>query len=164
MRNRKYGPVIQATLAGIEQAGKGIPPELEWEALSFFKEYAESHLYFNGGTVLAAWRKRVGSNDSDCNWRNRWGAITVKARTAGWIRKVGRERPKSRQSHTLSLVKWQSLIYQGDEKPEPQAWDYLKQLRKQNYCREIDVMDALWKAYEAGVEQSGVDESFDKNI
>ncbi len=86
------------------------------------------------------------------NRANRWGAIIVKARTAGWIRKVGRERPKSTQSHTMTLVRWQSLIYKGEERVTPQSWNGLVELHKRHHLREITLMEALWAAFEAGTE------------
>lgn len=138
--------------AGIDTAAKGIPPELEEAALWFFREYAVKHRYFTGGDVLAAWRKRISNTDSNRNWRNRWGAITVKARTNGWIKKVGRMRPPTSQSHTTTLVKWESMLYEGDAPEEHHVLTELQKIKQQVIAKELTPLQGLWAAYELGTE------------
>lgn len=143
----------QETLEGIKKAEAAIPEELLEEALQFFHEYAETHLYFNGGDVLAAWRKRVGGRSPNKNWRNRWGAITMRARSAGVMKKVGRVEPKSKQSHTKSLALWQSLVYTGDDPIQPMAVDHLNRILRKVHSREMTVSEALWSMYEYAKEE-----------
>jgi|Cruoilmetagenom7_1024161.scaffolds.fasta_scaffold37309_2 hypothetical protein len=139
-------------VAGIEMAAKGIPKYLEDEALEFFQHYALNHRYFTGGDVLAAWRKRINGADSNQDWRNRWGAITVKARTNCWIKKVGRMRPPSSQSHTATLAKWESLLYEGDAPEENHVLKELMLLKSDVIEKKSTFIQALWAAYELGRE------------
>lgn len=144
---------LKATLAGIDNAWEGTPEEYKAEAEKFIRSYARNHLYFDGGQVLAAWRKTkkpVAQKD----WRNRWGAAISYAAREGVMRKVGRSIPYSRQSHTISLVLWESKLYRGDEERQP-AFNYtIRNIMSNIAFGKINVEKALWLAYEFGFEDS----------
>lgn len=154
-----YARVKQATLDGIEQASQSVPPHLEAAAMAWIAKYVKQRQYFTGGQILDAWRKEPGNGpnglipEAHVVWRDWWGWIVTKGRREGYYEKVGRKRPRTRQSHVNSLVMWHSLHYEGPDEPVETPKDRLKALRKQVVLRELDVMQALWKAYEMGIDE-----------
>lgn len=121
-------------------------------ALSYVRAFAISNQFFTGGDILEAFRK---SNlpGSDLDWRNKWGAIISAGARKGWYIKAGRMVPTSKQSHTGSLVQWQSRLFTGEEALSGvTARETIEDLRKKVVLREIDIRAALWAAYEYGVE------------
>lgn len=144
---------LKATLAGIETAWKGTPEEYKLEAEKYIRFYAREHLYFDGGEVLLAWRKTL-KPVAQMNWRNRWGAIISYVARSGVMKKVGRAIPHSRQSHTNSLVLWESKLYRGDDERKP-AFDHeIKNIMSNLAFGKTNLKKALWLAYEFGFEDS----------
>lgn len=81
-------------------------------ALDFIFQFAQQNQFFTGGDVLDAYRK-AGHPDPECGWRNTWAALITKGANTGWYVKAGRVAPKSKQSHTRSMVQWQSRLFKG---------------------------------------------------
>lgn len=122
-------------------------------ALDFIFQFAQQNQFFTGGDVLDAYRK-AGHPDPEYGWRNTWAALITKGANTGWYVKAGRVAPKSKQSHTSSLVQWQSRLFKGVQHLTGEtAKDVLEELHKAVVLRETDLRTALWKAYELGVEQ-----------
>lgn len=68
--------------------------------------------------------------------------------------KAGKVAPTSKQSHTSSLVQWQSRLFKGEQSlVGVTVKDQLEAIRKDVVLRKIDLRTALWKAYEIGVEE-----------
>lgn len=127
--------------------------ELKELALDFVKQYAVEHQFFTGGDVLDAYRA-TGSADSKLDWRNRWGAVIKEGASREWYKRSGRVAPTTKQSHTSSLVQWQSNLFKGVQSlVGTTATDQLEAIRKDFVLRKLDARQALWKAYELGVEQ-----------
>lgn len=99
---------------GIDYTESGLSDTVREAALAFFHRYASSHAYFTGGDVLAAWRDE-GPGVAHADWRNRWGAICSTAAKLGWVAKAGRARPTSAQSHSATLVLWESQLTHSAE-------------------------------------------------
>lgn len=146
---------MSETTEGIKKAEVGTPKLYKSFAVQFIREYAQTNLYFDGGQVLKAWR-RTDSPIAQLDWRNRWGAMISLAHRMGVMIKVGRINPKSKQSHTTSLVLWESNIYRGTDERVPTARKFIADLKKQCFCRELSTFDALWKAYEFGFEDKSM--------
>lgn len=125
-------------------------------AMHFLHEYAVKHQFFTGGDVLQAFRA-TGAVGSGINWRNRWGVVMNAGASHKWYRKVGRAVPTSPQSHTKTLARWKSLVYEGDVKIAhmTETERALDVIRQQVYLQKIDLRKALWKAYNLGCEIHG---------
>lgn len=125
-------------------------------ALDFIRQYAIQNQFFTGGDILDAYRQ-AGHPDPENGWRNTWAVLVTRGAKSGWYVKSGRVAPKSKQSHTSSLVRWQSRLFSGAQHLTGEtAKDSLEALRKAVVFRELDIRTALWKAYELGVAQGGV--------
>lgn len=122
-------------------------------AINFTRWFAEKTQFFTGGDVLEAFRhSKLPGADQD--WRNKWGAVITEGARRGWYVKAGRVSPKSKQSHTGSLVQWQSRLYKGEQSlVGTTAKDQLESIRKKFVLRHIDLTTALWQAYELGISQ-----------
>ena len=131
-----------------------LDPLVREVALNFLKAYAIGNQFFTGGDVLEAFRK-AGLPGSEIDWRNKWGAIINEGAKRAWYVKAGRVAPSSKQSHTRTLVQWGSRLYKGEASLVGEtAKDHLLKLRKQVILREVDLMAALWKAYDYGSEKA----------
>lgn len=139
------------TTEGIKKALTGVIGDDRFEALNFIREYARDNLYFSGGSVLEAWRE-TDNQVAHNRWRNKWGAVISEAAKMGIMHKVGRMRATSKQSHTLTLVRWKSRIYMGKEVKEATDAQYLTDLRTDVHFGKMNLEDALLKAYEHGFE------------
>lgn len=144
---------MSETTEGISKAWAGTSKAIKAEALLFIRSYAREHLYFNGGDVLAAWRE-TDSAVAKLDWRNKWGAAMVTARTDRVIKKVGRCIPESSQSHTTSLVLWQSKLYRGKEEVKPCFNRTVANLMSNFLFENVNLEQALWQAYEFGFDDS----------
>lgn len=122
-------------------------------AINFTRWFAENTQFFTGGDVLEAFRhSKLPGSDQD--WRNKWGAVITEGARQGWYVKAGRAAPKSKQSHTGSLVQWQSRLFKGEQSLSGEtAKSQLDAIRKKFVTRKIDLATALWQAYELGIEQ-----------
>jgi hypothetical protein len=121
-------------------------------ALVFIKEYAQQNQFFTGGDILKA--MRVARPELDQDWRNKWGVVISQGARNGWYVKAGRVTPTTKQSHTESLVQWQSRLFKGEQSlVGTTAKAELEKIRKGLVLREYDAITALWKAYELGVAQ-----------
>jgi len=100
----------EAIQQGINDAYEGTPDHDKQLAMEFIIKYAKKNRFFDGGEILAAWRKTKNPAAMK-DWRNRWGGMIMAAKGAGIMKKVGYQEPKSVQSHTGILVKWESKIY-----------------------------------------------------
>ena len=122
--------------------------DLKEVALGFIHKYAMDHQFFTGGDILVAF-KQSGLPGASDSWRNRWGALVVAGSKNDWYVKVGRVTPTSRQSHTNSLVQWQSRLFKGEQAlTAVTVKSRLEELRKKVVLREMSVIEALWAAYE----------------
>lgn len=124
------------------------------QALAFIKSYACDHQFFTGGDVLAAFREaKVPGAEQD--WRNRWGALISACARQGWLVKAGRVAPSSSQSHTATLVQWQSRLFTGVPALVGTTMaDQLEAIRKDFVLRKVDLRTALQRAYDLGSEDS----------
>lgn len=122
-------------------------------ALTFLKAYAVGNQFFTGGDVLEAFRK-TGLPGSEIDWRNKWGAIINEGARRAWYVKAGRVAPSSKQSHTSTLVQWQSRLFKGEASLVGKtAHAHILELRKKVALRELTLVQALWKAYDLGTEE-----------
>lgn len=129
------------------------PTPAKDSALEFIRAYAKDHQFFTGGDVLSEFRAS-GLPYSDQDWRNKWGAVISDGAKRGWYVKAGRVKPSSKQSHTTTLVQWQSRIYSGEQSlVGTTAQMQIEEIRKDFVLRKIDLRTALWRAYEFGAEQ-----------
>jgi hypothetical protein len=108
---------IAAKMVGIRRAWKGIPAPDKRAAIAFYINYAKRHLQFEGGDVLAAWR-RTDDPFAHQDWRNKWGGLaqTMRSKAYEVIVPAGRVRPKNVQSHGNQAVLWESQIYEGNNR------------------------------------------------
>ena len=124
-------------------------------AMCFFQMYCKEHQFFTGGDVLEAFRKTFPPG-YDRDWRNVWSSVIADAKAKGFIVKAGRTKPTSKQSHTATLVQWQSRLFEGEQSLVGKtSKEFLEDLRKKVVTKKIGMMDALWKAYEHGKEGGG---------
>lgn len=122
------------------------------QALKFVRQYAVENQFFTGGDVLAAYRA-AGHNDPEGGWRNTWPTLIVRGAKSGWYVKAGRAAPTTAQSHTATLVQWQSRLFNGTQSLVGKTIrDHVIALRKSVVLRELTIEQALWKAYGLGVE------------
>jgi hypothetical protein len=120
------------------------------DLMEFIRQYAIDNEFFTGGDLLEEYRKRQLPGYM-LNWRNRWGQRVLEGARRGWYRKAGKVTPKSRQSHTDKLVLWQSRIYKGTQSLTGSTIaDQIDAIRKKFIYRDIDIVQALWMAYELG--------------
>lgn len=142
-----------ATIKGINDAFDGTPEGVKLVAMGFIELYAAQHQFFTGGDILAAFRVSGLPHTGD-DWRNRWGALVSWGHRRGLYAKAGRVTPTTRQSHTGSLVQWQSRVYLGEQAlAGTTAKDQLEAIRKKMILHKIDLRTALWQAYEVGISQ-----------
>ena len=122
------------------------------EALCFIKGYATSHQFFTGGDILEAYRA-AGYKDPEGGWRNSWAALIKEGARNDWFFKAGRVVPTSKQSHTGTLTQWQSRLFMGAQSLVGRSANgRIEELRKSVVLRELSLRDALWKAFDLGVE------------
>lgn len=97
----------------------------------------------------------------DRDWKNVWAANVINYAAhhdVNWIRRSARQKPKSKQSHTGSLVRWQSNIYTGVKSltggsAREEIRELAKEWRVSRERGEPVLLEALlWKAYELGVD------------
>jgi len=143
------------TVSGIKKASAGIPKAMKDAAMAFFASYARENRYFTGGDVLSAWRA-TGEAIALADWRNRWGAICTHAKAEGLISKAGRVRPTSSQSHSATLVLWESNLCVSSDASVTKitAKHRLKDLTSRVEAGALSLEAALWKAHELGIEDA----------
>lgn len=95
--------------SGIANSCKGTDPLLAVAAQNFIQLYATQNYEFNGGDILAAWRK-TGAEEAQGNWRDSWGGMIAMARSQGVMERIGTSTPTAKQSHTGKLAQWRSLL------------------------------------------------------
>ena len=106
--------------------------------------------------MLEAWRETDAPEAQEV-WRNRWGPVMNAAAKLNIIRKAGRTVPKSKQSHTTSLVLWKSRVYTGpDVAMEEDDAQVIKTLFTDVEFGNIGLQEALQKAYDYGFEQGAL--------
>lgn len=121
-------------------------------ARGFVRAYAKDHQFFTGGDVLMAYRG-AGHPDPSGGWRNVWGGLISSCAKQGWFVKSGRVPPTSTQSHTGTLVQWESRIFTGvPALVGGSVFDALEALRRDVVLRKIDLRTALNRAFDMGVE------------
>lgn len=121
-------------------------------AKEFIRAYAKDHQFFTGGDVLEAYRA-AGNPDPDGGWRNVWGGLISSCAKQGWFVKSGRVAPSSAQSHTATLVQWESRLFTGVQSlVGASVFDTLEALRRDVVLRKTDLRTALQRAFDLGVE------------
>lgn len=136
-----------------------IDQETKAIAVNFIKAFAADVQYFNGGTVLAAFRES-GLPGADLDWRNTWGALISSCAKKGWFIRAGRVAPESPQSHTATLVQWESRLFRGvPSLSGVTVHEQLVNLRKAVFLRKMDLMTALQKAFNLGAELQSLKEN-----
>jgi hypothetical protein len=104
-----------AKMTGIRRAWQGIPDPDKKAAIAFYINYAKRHEEFEGGDVLAAWR-RTDDPIAQQDWRNRWGGLaqTMRSKAYEVIKPLGHITPRNVQSHGDRAMLWESQIYEGE--------------------------------------------------
>lgn len=121
--------------------------------LVFLQKFCKKNFFFNGGDVLAAWRKTEDTS-AQKNWRNVWSAVLARGEAKGWMQRVGRASPTSPQSHTLTLTVYESRLkkkpagYQPPEMAASRINDLVSRFR----MGEFKAHDLAWKAFALGAE------------
>lgn len=150
------GKRIEAIMDGIRRAYVGIDNYDMQLATAFAVDYCQTHRYFEGGDMLAAWRKCENIAHravATKNWRNKWGAFMPSLKKIGLITAVDRVKPKNIQSHNHSAVLWESNIYVGPEPERACGYSELARLNSLVEAGELPVKNAIWRAYKMGVER-----------
>lgn len=149
---KKQDARLEATLKGIDDAFAGIHHDVLVTSLGFIYNYAMTHEYFNGGDILRAYRHQQ-PEEIKRNWRNKWGSLIRRcADKEEWFVRVGKEVPTSSQSHTDTLTQWRSSLYKGPKQPRDTAVKFLNGLRDKVMSGQMNMTDALWKAYARGAD------------
>jgi len=146
---------LDSIMTGIHRSYKGIPDDNKVAAMKFIVAQSRKHRYLCGGNMLEKWRSQNTDprHPANTDWRNKWGGIFQRLSSLGVLRKHGRIRPTSKQSHSASLVLWESIIYKGDQPEMRSVPVVLDRLLNKVHARDMSFKDALWKAYEYGTER-----------